>query len=160
MKDSAPTHNQRSGRIERLSKIDLDILAEMRQFLPRLQVEDPVEVTVESTLELINPPLSESSPLPVFVDEPSNAPPPHPASVDRGRYRIAEEPPGTDLHAPWVLDRCLECREKVYTHNRAVAEKHETICEDCYYRMVSDYWERQTQHRRQMMVQVINPFES
>lgn len=158
MKDSIPKHDARTGRIERLSKIDLDILAEMRQFLPRIELKDPV--TIESTLELMNPPLSESSIPPVFVNESPNVPPPHPASVDRGRFRIAEEPPGTDLHASWVSDRCLECREAVWTHNHAVAEKHETICEDCYYRMVSDYWERQTQQRRQMTVRVINPFES
>ena len=157
MKDSAPTHNQRSGRIERLSKIDLDILAEMRQFLPRMQIQQEPEV--EDVINFIEPTTTAPADFEPVFTSPPNVPPPHPSSVDRGRFRIAEEPPGTDLHQPWALDRCLECREKVYTHNHAVAEKHETICEDCYYRMVSDYWERQTQQRRQMTVRVINPFE-
>lgn len=75
-------------------------------------------------------------------------PPPHPLPFDHGKYRIAEEPPGTDLTLPWQETFCVECRERTWTHNQRSVERQEAICESCYYMMVSDHYDELAKRQR------------
>lgn len=70
-----------------------------------------------------------------------NCPPPYPLPFDHGKYRVAEEPLGTDPMWPWVLDYCLECKEPTWTHNARVAGRHESLCETCAYLMLAQHHE-------------------
>ena len=95
--------------------------------------------------------------IPAFDD--IAAPPPHPHPFDHGAFRIAEEPPGTDMYAPWVQDVCIECRGMLWTHNAKVAEKHESICETCAYLMFSDLADLRVKNESRVKP-FNNPFES
>ena len=88
----------------------------------------------------------------------SDAPPPHPAPVDRGKYRIAEEPPGTDLTQPWLPTRCLECRDAIWARNERTVTKGEAICESCFYMMVSEHYDKLAEVRQQWRMTWRDPF--
>lgn len=85
-------------------------------------------------------------------------PPPYPGVVNRGKFRIAEEPGGTDLTAPWVLDWCVMCREPTWTHNHVVAAKNETLCEDCAWRMVDEFADMRVAAENRRRTMTYDPF--
>ena len=87
-------------------------------------------------------------------------PPPHPASYDHGRFRVAEEPPGTDLYQAWELDYCLECRLPVFTHNAKVAAKHESLCESCAYLLLTELTETRVAKENRIQRGNYDPFNS
>ena len=128
----APGHNKRAGRLTNPGVID-DMRPEDRQLIGR---EEPLYGN------------------PIFV-----GPPPHPQPYDHGKFRIAEEPPGTDMYAPWVQDVCIECRGMLWTHNAKVAEKHESVCETCAYLMFSDLADLRVKNESRAKP-FNNPFES
>ena len=65
-------------------------------------------------------------------------PPPHPLPYDHGKWRVCEEAIGTDLNQPWQLSYCLECRLPTFTHNARSVERHEVVCESCYYQLMNE----------------------
>ena len=56
--------------------------------------------------------------------------PPQTGPIDRFKWRLAEEPPGTDLTAPWESVRCIECQEIMFRRNPKA-----DMCEFCTYMM-------------------------
>lgn len=73
------------------------------------------------------------------------APPQHPLPFDHGKYRVADEQPGTDRTQPWVLDYCIYCKEPTWTHNVAAAGRYITTCEACATLMVLEYHEKRVE---------------
>lgn len=94
----------------------------------------------------------------VVIDTGPKPPPPHPEPYDHGVFRIAEEPLGTDLTQPWVLDYCLECREAVWTHSAVMAAKHESLCESCAYQLLSELTDRRVKMETRQAMKLHNPF--
>jgi len=64
-------------------------------------------------------------------------PPVHPLPFDHGKFRIAEEPPGANLYAPWEEFRCVECRESTWRH-----DSRADLCESCAYLLFSELSEK------------------
>jgi len=86
------------------------------------------------------------------------APPSHPLPFDHGKFRVAEEPPGTDPALPWQLGYCVECREATWAKNPRSVERGEVICESDYYNLVSENYERIAAQRKRIAYRVVDPF--
>lgn len=72
-------------------------------------------------------------------------PPPHPLPFDHGKWRVAEEPLGTDRTGPWHLGYCVECRLPTWTHSAKSVERDEVLCETCHYMLVTEMAEQRVQ---------------
>jgi hypothetical protein len=87
-------------------------------------------------------------------------PPLYPLPFDHGKFRVAEEQPGTDLSQPWRLTRCLECREAVWSHNHDPKLMDQMLCESCAWTLVSGMADdRVANENRHRAIPPFNPFE-
>ena len=100
----------------------------------------------------------------IVVGQPSprgDCPPDYPLPFDHGKYRVAEEPIGTDMRAPWVLGYCLECKSPTWTHNARMVEKNEVLCETDAFMLLTELAEKRVQQEnRPAQRRPIDPFES
>ena len=87
-------------------------------------------------------------------------PPPHPAPVDRGKWRIADEPPGTDLTQPWVLGTCEECKDPTWAHSAKAVANRELLCETCSYNLVSELADLRVAAESRRAPRIIDPFSN
>jgi hypothetical protein len=77
---------------------------------------------------------SSETPLVSIID----GPPMHPAPIDRRRWRIASERPGTPLTAPWIATRCHNCRNPMWTRDPLSTWEHGGMCEEDDYILRSE----------------------
>ena len=89
-----------------------------------------------------------------------NSPPPHPLPYDHGRFRTAEEQPGTDLTQPWRLTHCLECREPTWSHDNTSKTKDEKLCESCAYLLVTELSKTRVSKENRTQRGTYDPFQS
>jgi len=86
-------------------------------------------------------------------------PPLHPLPFDHGKFRIAEEQPGTDLSQPWRATRCLACREITWTHCHNPKLQDQMLCESCAYSLVSGMADDRVKNENRMRaIPPYNPF--
>jgi len=89
-----------------------------------------------------------------------DCPPDYPLPFDHGKYRVAEEPVGTDMRAPWVLGYCLECKGPTWGHNAQMVKKNEVLCESCGYNLLSELTDKRVQQQnRPVQRRPYDPFQ-
>lgn len=98
------------------------------------------------------PVVAKNSP-PVVATGPQ-PPPPHPGAFDHGIYRIAEEPIGANLYAPWELFHCVECRSATWRH-----DPRADMCETCAFMLLTELSETRVKYQNRTRTPY-NPFES
>lgn len=81
---------------------------------------------------------------------PPNGPPPYPGRIDRMRWRIAAERPGTPPTNPWVETKCHECLGKMWTRDPMSTWEHGGLCDECDYILRSEV---QTNNNRRFSLQ-------
>ena len=60
-------------------------------------------------------------------------PPLHPLPIDRRRWRLAEERPGTPPQDPWLKTQCHSCLNPMWTRDPLSTWEHGGLCEECAY---------------------------
>lgn len=98
-----------------------------RRYVPGHQFRKKVALLVSPPVVLPEVPVNSSF----------QGPPPHPLPYDHGKYRIAEEPLGTDPFLPWEEFRCLECHEAGWRKNPKA-----DLCEACSYQLFVEISEK------------------
>lgn len=95
---------------------------------------------------------------PASVPSP-DCPPPHPQGFDHYRFRAsADDQPGIDPYQPWVRDFCIECKLPTWTHDAVRAAKHEILCEDCSYMLLSALAETRAKRQNLSVPRYHDPF--
>ena len=108
-----------------------------------------------------HPPLAADAGATPALGPSPDCPPDYPLPYDHGKYRVAEEPVGTNLHTPWVLGYCLECKSPTWGHNARMVEKNEVLCETDAYMLLTELTDKRVQQQnRPAQRRPINPFES
>lgn len=94
------------------------------------------------------------------VAEPYDGPPAYPATIDRRRWRLAEERPGISPRAPWISTRCTNCREPMWTRDPLSTWEQGGICEECLYITVTEMTDARVkqQNRTVSVARSIDPF--
>lgn len=90
--------------------------------------------------------------------EAPDGPPPYPAPLDRRRWRLASERPGTSPFNPWVETRCSQCHEKMWTRDVTSTFEHGGLCEEDEYRFRTEIQERAGQRFNTQARTVHDPF--
>ena len=75
-------------------------------------------------------PLTVKSPEP---SAPADGPPPYPHLIDRSRWRLAEERPGTSQDASWIKTQCHSCLLPMWTRDPLSTWENAGTCEECSY---------------------------
>jgi hypothetical protein len=69
---------------------------------------------------------------------PAAGPPAHPAPIDRRRWRLAVERPGTPPTNPWIETKCNNCISTMWTRDPLSTWEHGALCDECYYVLTSE----------------------
>ena len=92
------------------------------------------------------------------VSPQQNCPPPHPEPFDHNLYRVAEDPPGTDMYQPWIAAFCIHCLMPLWTHSALMAEKNECLCEECSWLLISEISETRAKRQNVPVQRYHDPF--
>jgi hypothetical protein len=114
------------------------------------QTAEPV--TGVRKVEDYDPPIVEQTAAPVQAVSSGldQSPPAYPAPIDRRRWRLASERPGTPKTNPWIQTKCHVCLGPMWTRDHTSTWEHGGICEEDEYLLRS---EMSTHNRRQFQVQ-------
>jgi hypothetical protein len=85
-------------------------------------------------------------------------PPPHPAPIDRRRWRLASEKPGTSLTNPWIATKCHRCLLPMWTHDQQTTWEQGGLCEECAYTLITERGVHQWHHFQVQQHRLVDPF--
>ena len=60
-----------------------------------------------------------------------DGPPAHPLPINRARWRLAEDRPGTSVTNPWIKTKCHSCLNEMWTRDELSRWEHGGLCEEC-----------------------------
>ena len=104
-----------------------------------------------------NAPLPGQEPVPLPGPQ-ADGPPPYPQSIDRRRWRLASERPGTSPLQPWIETKCHECVSKMWTRDPTSTWEFGGVCEECEYRLRSGMNEQQGRQYNLQARTIHDPF--
>lgn len=107
----------------------------------------------KTIIPVVDPDIPRLPPSMAEVSVPVGSPPPHPLPFDHGKYRIAEEPIGTNPFQPWQLFYCVECREPAWRKNLKA-----DLCESCSYMLVEALTEDRVKKENRTLRGTYDPF--
>lgn len=87
-------------------------------------------------------------------------PPAHPLPIDRRRWRLAGERPGTPLTDPWIKTNCQNCLLPMWTRDPLSTWEHGGICEECDYVLRTGMADMRAAQQNRMRALVLNPFRN
>lgn len=87
-----------------------------------------------------------------------NGPPNHPEHLDRRRWRIAADRPGTPLTNPWIKTQCSNCFLPMYTRDQTSTLEKGGMCEECNYVMTTEVLELQGKQWNRQLRAPHDPF--